>query len=114
MGLYDPGEFPSEAPTPKVDAPVSPDFTFADVLAWARTKPADEEYSYWCDQCAIGQFLVETGRQTSPDMCNTWYVADDGERVDFDDTLDDAAWGGGSYAPRTFGAFVSRLEALSA
>jgi hypothetical protein len=39
------------------------DFTVADVLAWARTKPADEEYDF-CDpgNCAIAQFGRETGR----------------------------------------------------
>ena len=54
MALYDP------APRETV---VSPDFTVADVLAWARTKPADEGYNF-CDSsaCAIAQFGLETGR----------------------------------------------------
>jgi hypothetical protein len=35
----------------------SADFTVAEFLAWARTKPADEEYRYWdIGNCAVAQF----------------------------------------------------------
>jgi hypothetical protein len=38
------------------------EFTIADVLAWARTKPADERYDYMnsCD-CALAQFSRHIG-----------------------------------------------------
>lgn len=43
------------------------DFTVADVLAWARTKPADGRYDYDSStRCALCCFLRETGRATSP------------------------------------------------
>jgi hypothetical protein len=40
------------------------DFTVAEFLDWARTKPADQGYNY-CDpkNCAISQFGRETGRK---------------------------------------------------
>ena len=45
----------------------STDFTIADVLAWARTKPADEVYVYTdSTNCALCQFLRETGRVLKP------------------------------------------------
>jgi hypothetical protein len=48
------------------------DFTIADVLVWARTKPADEAYNYVdARDCALCQFLRETGRVASPSV-NAW------------------------------------------
>lgn len=86
------------------------DFTIADVLAWARTKPADERYNYWCNQCAIGQFLVETGRAASePEMAQRRWRTDDVEG-DIPEEIDAAAYAG--YDGDAFGAFVKRLEAL--
>jgi hypothetical protein len=41
MALYDPREL----------TVVSPDFTVADVLAWARTKPADGSNASNCSSC---------------------------------------------------------------
>jgi hypothetical protein len=42
---------------------VASDFTISDVLAWARTKPADEAYDFCNAQtCAIAQFGKDTGR----------------------------------------------------
>jgi hypothetical protein len=39
------------------------DFTIADVLAWARTKPADEFYNFGKPgECALAQFGRATGR----------------------------------------------------
>lgn len=104
MALYDPKEFPSEVET-------TTDFTPAEVLAWARTKPAAKAYNYMCDRCAIGQFLVETGRAKRPEMGGTWYYDDDGRRIEFASVVDKAARGHGEYgAPLTFGAFADRLE----
>lgn len=40
----------------------STDFTIADVLVWARTKPADERYRYSdFDNCACAQFCRHQG-----------------------------------------------------
>jgi hypothetical protein len=90
------------------------DFTIADVLAWARTKPADEAYNYNCNgRCAIGQFLSATGRASDPNVGNaTWDDLDNLDRcegVPFPPELDWAA----ECLPNTFGAFVERLEVLS-
>jgi hypothetical protein len=42
----------------------STDFTIADVLAWARTKPADESYNFISPRnCAVAQFGRATGRE---------------------------------------------------
>jgi hypothetical protein len=94
MALYDPKEFPTEAP-----AKVSPDFSVAEFLDWARRKPADEEYNYWdtCG-CACGQFARDLG-----------FAQESAERYRIEVMFT-------SYAqphPRTFGALVKRLEALS-
>jgi hypothetical protein len=105
VALYDPREFP-EAET------VSPDFTLEDVLAWARTKPADEPYWYGsCNNCAIAQFLRETGRAERPE-------------VELDGAWIDVVGDGNGYAPvavntaatafgsaATFGRFAARIEA---
>jgi hypothetical protein len=43
------------------------DFTIADVLEWARTKPADEVYYYYDSfDCALCQFLKGTQRAERP------------------------------------------------
>lgn len=45
------------------------DFAIADILAWARTKRADEPYDYASNRnCAICQFLRETGRCDEPSV----------------------------------------------
>lgn len=87
------------------------DFTIADVLAWARTKPADGGYDYSSNNgCAIACFLIETGRSKNP------LVGGDGEWDDrrgrerpSPEGLRDTARG----VPFTFGAFADRLEALT-
>lgn len=95
MALYDPNEFPQEVETTK-------DFTLADVLAWARTKPADERYSYCnADNCAVAQFGRETGR---PHLIDIGFLA----LEDWD--LNEAAQGDGDASTWTFGAFADRLE----
>jgi hypothetical protein len=82
----------------------STDFTINDVLAWARTKPAGEEYDY-CDakNCAVAQFGKETGREH---LISLGYL---GRYPDLKRAVQDSAaivqcW--------TFGALVTRLEAL--
>ena len=100
MALYDPGQ------EPKVT-----DFTIADVLAWARTKPADERYNY-CDsfKCAVAQFGRDTGRShligigdLRDDYRELYEVVNPSfygpDRIEWDYSL-------------TFAGLVKRLEAL--
>lgn len=94
MALYDPKEFPNETKA---------DFTLADVLAWARTKPAGEEYNF-CDasNCAVAKFGRETGRDHLIGIVCL--------RADYP-ILEDVAQG--PYGDRedwTLGAFADRLE----
>jgi hypothetical protein len=85
------------------------DFTIADVLAWARTKPADEQYKYWCSQCAIGQFLVATDRAREPLIGEEWWSEGRSAQQHYiESALNEAA----SAKPNNFGALVARLEAL--
>jgi hypothetical protein len=91
------------------------DFTIADVLQWARTKPADEVYNFGsCGNCAFAQFLIASGHAQQPVVGGR--IADKG-LVWFDGK------GGTHYAPteigeavvglpRNFGALADRLEAL--
>lgn len=87
------------------------DFTIADVLAWARTKPADERYNYSdLDNCALCQFLRDTGRAIRPEAGGSFWsgVNSLGETIggDIQTGLDRAL------VAQTFGALVTRLEAL--
>lgn len=80
----------------------SADFTIADVLAWARTKPAGERYSFVNSRvCAIAQFGLATDR---PELVGLHSQA----LEEIDRRLLLAAVG----FPFTFGAFVARLEKL--
>jgi hypothetical protein len=97
------------------------DFTVADVLAWARTKPADEAYDYTrSDNCAICQFLRETGRAARPlvDMTGWEDATKPYQNVKYPDEIAAAAIGRGELRGDnravlwTFGALVKRLEAL--
>jgi hypothetical protein len=98
------------------------DFSISDVLAWARTKPADEEYDYgrgvWSDSsggCALCHFLHDTGRATKPVIWPAQYDNGDGEWADnfsliryrYPANLEEPLHGG-----RTFGGLVRLLEAL--
>ncbi len=85
-------------------------FTYA-VIQWAKSKPASEGYEYVDFQnCAICQFLRETGRCENPAVShNEWR---DRDRVEypalyhqFDKRVEKAAMGW----PRTFGGFADRL-----
>lgn len=81
-----------------------------DVLAWARTKPADERYSYSDPgDCALCQFLAETGRAKCPRVVpGLWRDGMDSQRFfAFSDALEAAL-----NSQQTFGALASRLEAL--
>jgi hypothetical protein len=97
MALYDP------APRETV---VSPDFTIAEFLDWARRKPANERYDY-CDSsvCALAQFGLETGRGHLVEASGTAFL----NRLE-NRRLHEAVL----RQPETFGALVTRLEALSA
>jgi hypothetical protein len=107
MALYDPGNFPCEVATPP-----SVDFTVADVLAWARTRPADEAYEYVDGRnCAMCQFLRGTGRAAEPRVGFGWRDGDGAEHP-LPWNLCSAAFGDGGKT--TFGGLVKRLEALSA
>lgn len=99
----------------------SPDFSVADVLAWARTKPADGSYTYAdASNCALCQFLRDTGRAGSPSVdpdsygdlsATDWHV-----RKPLPAGANDAALGRDEFGipgRLTFGALVARLEALS-
>jgi hypothetical protein len=80
------------------------DFTISELLEWARTKPADEEYDYIdAAYCAFGQFLRET-RGWSELQC---YYHDPVDTPEFDPKID-----GALQQSRNFGALVARLEAL--
>jgi hypothetical protein len=86
-----------------VDAPVSPDFSVQDVLAWARTKPADGVYCYTDPgNCALAQFGRHTGRR---DLIGVTGVANRFPRLwpALNPPEQDFTWG----------ALVKRLEALS-
>lgn len=80
------------------------DFTIADVLAWARTKPADERYEvYSAGICALGQFGTATDRA----YLHTCYAPEHELGIA---GLNEAL--GFVRLERTFGALVKRLEAL--
>lgn len=82
------------------------DFTIADVLAWARTKPADERYDFIkADVCALGQFAREMlGVSRDDAACGDYERGIPPELLRAANS-DDAGC--------TFGAFVMRLEALA-
>jgi hypothetical protein len=85
-----------------------PDFTIADVLAWAKTKPADETYDV-CNAvyCALAQFGLATGRPQLVGLTNPalTYPSLAG--------LDDAL-GFSDHSDLTFGGLAKRLAALLA
>ena len=85
------------------------DFSIADVLAWARTKPADEAYDYHdiCG-CALYQFCEAKGLPVASCGGTDW-CDHKGNRH----RLLPQGCGVASSGPWTFGAFVKRLEALA-
>src|SRR4249919_1111481 len=103
MALYDPNEFP--------ETETGVDFTLADVLAWARSKPADEAYDYGdFKNCAVCRFLRDSGRCDDPAVSsNHWRDRkrrDGGGHHYFDNRIRLAA----KEYPTTFDAFADRLE----
>jgi hypothetical protein len=97
------------------------DFTIADVLAWARTKPADEGYSYsngwWTPEdsgCALCQFLKDTSRADRPAIWPVQHENGDGEwaeqgggrRIRYPGEIEKGLMAG------TFGGLVAELEKL--
>lgn len=91
----------------------TPDFDIPEFLAWARTKPADETYSYVnTTSCALGQFLRETGRARHALVGGySWtpwlfFGLFPGRERAIPPALATALVG------RSFGALVTRLEAL--
>lgn len=87
----------------------APDFTIADVLAWARTKPANERYDYCSNgQCALAQFLRATGRAADPQVVS-WAWQDGWS--EYQPLPNGAAWAA-NHGPDTFGNFVKNLETL--
>jgi hypothetical protein len=92
------------------------DFTIADVLAWARTKPADEHYRYNDNtNCALCQFLRETGRARAPSAGSvTWADWESGipYRGRWIDHPIPQEIGRAVCRVRTFGDLVEQLEKL--
>lgn len=99
------------------------DFTIADVLAWARTKPADERYNYQdSTNCALCQFLRDTDRAERPrvsmwaDNVRGGWSEDWQDRREYPKIMEPVLSGDGSFEGDetlwTFGGLVSRLEAL--
>jgi hypothetical protein len=84
----------------------APDFTIADVLAWARTKPADERYDFTNSlACALAQFGKATGR--------LHLVGSSGSATLFELGPDvEDAFACGSDDHETFGQLVRNLEKL--
>jgi hypothetical protein len=100
------------------------DFTIADVLEWARTKPADGVYRYYDPfNCALCQFLKDTLRSSGPRVVShrayqggfwedgwgepTPYPAELEPALASQKPIEVDVWG-----EETFGALVKRLEAL--
>lgn len=82
------------------------------ILEWARSKPAGERYDYCSNgNCAIAQFLRETGRAKQPMVgFNDWCEGLWGVEHFFDRRIAEAA----ERRPETFGAFAARLESALA
>jgi len=102
---------------PSVSVPCA-DFTVADVLAWARTKPTGDAYDYMKSRdCALCQFLRDTGRAERPRVIPQRYTDDSGDH-ELPEWADCVSLGAGEafnddVSERwTFGRLVKRLEAL--
>jgi hypothetical protein len=81
---------------------MTPDFSIPQFLAWARSKPADEEYEFClADECALGQFLQAKCGFSAMDC----YRNDPFARLDI--SIRQALGTSDS-----FGALVTRLEKL--
>lgn len=82
-------------------------FTIAEVLAWAKTKPADSSYCYMDNGgCALARFLVETGRAKRPHVRGYDWRDGGGCYVSIPYKLAKAL----SAFPHDYGSFAKRLE----
>lgn len=89
----------------------SADFTIADVLVWARTKPPRKRYDYVGDcngLCALDYFLIETGRSAEPCVTPSSWHDGDGNWRDLPLGTDAAV----ARRPWTFGALTKRIAEL--
>jgi hypothetical protein len=87
-------------------------FTIVDVLEWSRTKPAGEGYDYGePGECAIAQFLRETGRAANPNV-GEFAWRDGGKGTLLPPHLDALVFADRDVSQRTFGALAQRIEAL--
>jgi hypothetical protein len=85
-------------------------FTIADVLAWARTKPANEEYDFiHAGVCALGQYARSRGISKDDAACEL-YRCKFAPEVFY--LLRCAANGTYRDGGCTFGGFVKRLEKI--
>jgi hypothetical protein len=95
-----------------VEAPGDP-FTLPHLIAWMRTKPADEVYCFVDNgECLIAQYISHLG-YGEPNVGPFMFVAKyEGKRVskELPDHWNDIANGYGK--PHTFGAALSRALAL--
>lgn len=82
-------------------------FTIADVLAWARTKPADEAYPYNdIHGCAFFQFLKERGISVSSAGGGGYWMDEN-----YDEQQADIPFEALADEPHTFGDLADRLDA---
>jgi hypothetical protein len=89
--------------------PADANFTLPEFLAWARTKPAGEAYDFCdSDMCAVAQFGASTGRTHLVGLLSSELRALD---PDLEGAVLDTGRPG-IIADWTFGALVTRLEAL--
>lgn len=80
------------------------DFTVRDVLEWARTKPADEQYDFTeASDCAVAQFGKATGRPHLVGLPCSEVAALNPQLLAVVTAIGEDA---------TFGALVRRLEKL--
>lgn len=87
-----------------------PDFTIADVLAFARSKPADERYCFVdSNTCALAQFGMATGRSHLAGPAGSSLLKD---WPDLKEAVNPGAKMLYISIAHTFGGLVTRLEAL--
>ena len=90
-------------PTTTENGTVASDFPLAEFLEFARSKPADERFDYTDSSvCALTQFGRATGREHLTEHSGSALLF--GELPALNDAL--------AAKPETFGALVTRLEAL--
>lgn len=73
---------------------------------WCEKQPADEEYKYWCNECAFGQYLSAHGIKFHCIGTATWSPYNEDEPRALPSGIDAAVREG----PTTFGALAARLR----